>query len=85
MLFDNITDPYQMNNLIDKPDFQKLQQKMERLLQEKLKAIGDQDFKSGKYYLDYWGYDVSVGRSAPYNNIPGKINKIYTPQKKINP
>jgi arylsulfatase A-like enzyme len=85
MLFDNITDPYQMNNLIDKPDFQKLQQKMEKLLQEKLKAIGDQDFKSGKYYLDKWGYDVSVGRSAPYNNIPGKIGKVYTPQKKINP
>jgi arylsulfatase A-like enzyme len=84
-LFDNATDPFQINNLIDRPEYQKLQQKMEKLLQKELKAIGDQNFKTGKYYFDKWGYDLKEGQSAPYNTIPGKISKVYTPQKKLNP
>ena len=35
-LFDDIADPYQMNNLIDKPESDKLQEKMDRLLTKKL-------------------------------------------------
>jgi len=79
MLFDNTADPFQMNNLIDKPDHKKLQNKMEKVLQKKLKAIGDEDFKYAQYYLDKWGYDFKKSKSAPYNVTPGKITKVYTP------
>ena len=85
MLFDNITDPYQMNNLIDNPGYRKLRQKMEMLLQEKLKEIGDQDFKPSKYYLEKWGYNYSDWWSTPYQTVPGKVGKVYTPKKKLNP
>lgn len=81
MLFDNVADPYQMNNLLGKPESQKLQNKMDRLLVKELKAIGDEDFKHGQYYLDKWGYDFKEGHSAPYDVTPGKITRVYTPQK----
>lgn len=85
MLFDNIADPYQMNNLVEKPEYQKLQQKMEILLQEKLKGIGDQDFKPSKYYLERWGFNFNEWWSTPYQTVPGKISTVYSPQKRTNP
>lgn len=84
MLFDNLADPYQMNNLVNKPESKKIQDKLENMLLEKLKDIGDQDFKYGQYYLDKWGYDLGESRSVPYSVIPGKITKVYTPQKQSN-
>jgi len=41
MLFDRETDPYEMNNLVDKPEARELQAKMEALLEEWLKKTGD--------------------------------------------
>ncbi|HET6454947.1 MAG TPA: sulfatase/phosphatase domain-containing protein, partial [Armatimonadota bacterium] len=41
LLFDLEKDPYQMNNLIDKPEAKELQAKMEATLQEWLKKTGD--------------------------------------------
>jgi len=81
MLFDNLTDPYQMNNLINKPEYQKMQQIMESMLQKKLKSIGDHDFKPSKYYLEKWGFNFSDWWSTPYQTIPGKVGKVYTPHK----
>jgi len=79
MLFDNIADPYQMNNLINKPEHSELQNKLDKVLQKKLKAVGDEDFKYAQYYLDKWGYDFEKSKSAPYNVTPGKITKVNTP------
>ena len=81
MLFDNIADPYQLNNLVNKPESQKLQSKLEKSLTKKLKEIGDEDFKYAQYYLDKWGYDFTKSKSAPYNVTPGKMMKVYTPRK----
>lgn len=80
MLFDNIADPYQLNNLIDKPEHQQLQSKMDGLLQKELEAVGDENFRYARYYLDKWGYDLKEKRSVPYNVTPGKITRVYTPQ-----
>ncbi len=80
MLFDNVADPLQLDNLVEKPEAKSLQQKMDRLLHSKLKAIGDDPFKSKMYYADKWGYNFSEGRSVPYNITPGKTNIVYTPQ-----
>ena len=81
MLFDNIADPYQLNNLVGKPESRKLQDRMDRLLRKKLKAIGDENFKPKAYYPEIWGYDFSEGPSIPYNVTPGKITRVYTPKK----
>jgi len=79
MLFDNIADPYQLKNLINTPEHQKLQAKLDRVLQKKLRSVGDENFKYAKYYLDKWGYNFTKSKSAPYNVTPGKITKVYTP------
>lgn len=80
MLFDNISDPYQMDNLIDQPEYQELQSNLDLLLHEKLRAIGDEDFKHSQYYLDKWGYDYQGRGSVPYNSTPGKMTRVYTPK-----
>ncbi len=49
LLFDNEKDPYQMNNLIDKPEFKDLQAKMEAELQKLLKRTDD-DFATQEVY-----------------------------------
>jgi arylsulfatase A-like enzyme len=55
ILFDNATDPYQMNNLIDNPAFSQLQQDLEYKLDSALNKIGD-GFQPRDYYLKKWKY-----------------------------
>lgn len=49
-LFDNLKDPYQMNNLVDKSEFADLQQELNQRLNQQLANIGD-DFQRRDYYL----------------------------------
>ena len=81
MLFDNNADPYQLNNLVGKPEAKKLQDKMNGLLQKKLKEINDADFKPKQYYIKKWGYQLSKGGSIPYTTEPGKESLVQTPEK----
>lgn len=55
LLFDNKADPYQMHNLIAKPQYNKLQSKLDKLLNQKLKKNGDQ-FQPGSYYVKKFNY-----------------------------
>lgn len=55
LLYDNIADPYQMNNLIGKPAHAALQADFERRLKERLAARNDQ-FLDGKTYIHRAGY-----------------------------
>ncbi len=57
MIFDNITDPYQMNNLVGKPECAGLVAEMDAWLQRKLDAQGDA-FLPGMEYVRQWGYPV---------------------------
>lgn len=50
VLYDNEKDPYQMNNLIGKPEAKELQAKMDAELQKLLKRTGDK-FEPGDAYL----------------------------------
>jgi arylsulfatase A-like enzyme len=51
MLYDNEKDPYQMNNLIDKPEAKEVQAKMESELQKLLKRVGDK-FEPQAAYME---------------------------------
>ena len=60
LLYDNLEDSLQMNNLANKPGYEQLQTEMEAILQSKLQEIGD-EFRPGDYYLDKWGYKLTNG------------------------
>jgi arylsulfatase A-like enzyme len=66
-LFDNETDPYQMDNLVGKAEHAKLQAKLEAQLTKKLAAQKD-EFKSGPDYLAKWNYKVNKSGTVPYRN-----------------
>lgn len=59
-LFDNISDPFQMNNLVNKPEHQKLQEEMEIVLRKELQKAND-DFRPRQYYIDKWAYKLKDG------------------------
>jgi arylsulfatase A-like enzyme len=81
-LFDNLADPYQMNNLIGKTDFRRVQQNMDKLLQKQLKAIGD-DFKPYQYYLDKFGFSDFNKKTGevPYELQTGTNVRVFTPKQ----
>ena len=81
MLFDNIADPYQLNNLAGKPEHRVLQNKLNALLLKKLKEAGDADFKPRQYYIAKWGYHLNEGSIIPYTTLLGKENIVQTPKK----
>ncbi|UMB54127.1 sulfatase [Lutibacter sp. A64] len=63
VLFDNLSDPYQMNNLLNKPEVKELQQDLDVKLNAALQGIGD-DFKTRDYYLKKWGYTFDKKKNA---------------------
>jgi arylsulfatase A-like enzyme len=54
LLFDNQRDPYQMRNLIGRPESRDLQQALEARLSARLQAMGD-EFLDGRVYLERAG------------------------------
>jgi hypothetical protein len=66
LLFDNVKDPLQMDNLVDKPGFEQLQHEMETALQKELIKVGD-EFMPRQYYIDKWGYKLTKGGSIDYS------------------
>lgn len=67
LLFDNIKDPYQLNNLVGNSDFAALQSDLDKRLSERLIATGD-EFLPGLDYLKKWGYEVDGTGTVPYEN-----------------
>jgi len=67
LLFDNINDPYQQNNLVNPPESAGLQKKMAALLQKKLAETNDQ-FDSGMNYIHQWKYPVDKTGTVIYSN-----------------
>jgi len=67
LLFDNEKDPYQLENLANTANFADLQARLDRVLQEKLKATGD-EFQPGPEYLKKWGYTVDETGTVPVRN-----------------
>lgn len=73
LLFDNETDPYQMNNLVGKPGYRKLQARLEGDLQQLLDARGDK-FLPGDANIKQFGYVVDPKNgTVPFtNDLPKK-------------
>jgi len=67
LLYDNEKDPYQLDNLCNKPQHAKLQKKLEALLRQKLNETND-DFLSGWEYIKKWGYKVDESGTVEYTN-----------------
>jgi arylsulfatase A-like enzyme len=55
LLYDNKTDPYQQENLVDKPAYKDLQASLEATLSKKLKENNDQ-FLPADAYMKLWNY-----------------------------
>ena len=51
LLFDNEKDPYQKNNLVNKPEYKAVQDKLEAQLQAMMKKIGDK-FEPSEVYIE---------------------------------
>jgi len=66
LLYDNEADPYQMDNLADRPEHAALQSQLDALLDEKLIDTND-DFESGDSYIEKWGYVVGANGTVPYH------------------
>lgn len=67
LLYDNETDPYQMNNLAGKPEHAALQAELEAKLAARLRETNDQ-FLPGGQYIAKWGYKTGANGTVPYQN-----------------
>ena len=65
LLYDNETDPFQENNLIGKPKYAALQERLDSSLTQKLIAAKD-EFLPGPEYIKRWGYQVDSTGTIPY-------------------
>lgn len=65
LLYDNEADPYQLENLADRPTFADLLAELDTLLQRELDAIGD-DFLPGMSYINRWGYPLDDSGTVPF-------------------
>mgnify|MGYP001123020116 CR=1 FL=1 len=67
LLYDNERDPYQLDNLCNKPEHAALQASLDALLAKRLKETRD-EFLSGWDYIKKWGYEVDDSGTARYTN-----------------
>jgi arylsulfatase A-like enzyme len=65
LLYDNQEDPYQLENLVDKPEYTELVGELDAWLQRRLDAMGD-EFLPGLEYIRRWGYPVDESGTVPY-------------------
>ena len=65
LLYDNQADPQQLDNLVDKPQHQDLQKRLDALLRRKLQETGDGFLPGGKYN-EKWGHRVNENGTVRY-------------------
>ncbi len=65
LLYDNEADPFQLENLINRPEHAELQQELETILQRELDAIGD-EFLAGMSYINRWDYPLDNTGTVPF-------------------
>lgn len=65
MIYDNEKDPYQMNNLVNKPECKDLVKELDAMLWKELNKIGD-EFQPRQYYIVKWGYELNEYGHIPY-------------------
>ena len=63
LLYDNLNDPYQMNNLCNDPQYATLQADLEKKLHKLLRQRGD-EFLEGNEYMKAWNYTWDMDDSV---------------------
>ena len=71
LLYDNEADPYQMDNLVNRPESAELQARLEIVLARKLRETGD-EFRPAQHYMDQWNYTWDRG-DAPSSKHGGAL------------
>lgn len=79
MLFDNLKDPYQMDNMIGKAEYAQLQNKLDVDLKKALEKIGDKDFKPRDYYLKKWNLELNKGKVIDYGSFNNGEGVVQSP------
>ena len=67
LLYDNSADPYQLDNLVGKPEASSVQAELESRLTARLAERGD-GFEHGDVYVEQWGHNVDESGTVPYTN-----------------
>jgi arylsulfatase A-like enzyme len=68
LLYDDLKDPFQLENLVEKPEYSAMLKEMDERLSSLLKKVGD-DFRPAASYIDEWGFDVDPERGhIPYKD-----------------
>lgn len=67
LFFDNVEDPYQLNNLAGNPAFESIAENLEELLDKELNRLDD-EFLPGSSYLEKWEHKVDSTGTVPYKN-----------------
>ncbi len=85
MMFDNLKDPYQMDNLIEKNEFDALQKRLDDKLNTALTKIDDKDFKTRDYYLEKWNLRMNNEKTnaVDYKGFLSGEGEIQTPQMNV--
>lgn len=65
LLFDHERDPYELDNLIGRPEYARLQSELDARLNQKLAEQKD-TFRPGNDYIAQWGYRVDARGTVPY-------------------
>lgn len=76
LLFDNESDPNQLNNLVAKPEQAALCKELDGRLSAQLRRIGD-EFRPAQSSIEAWGYEIAPHGSVPY--APGA--KVQSPRR----
>lgn len=63
LLFNNVKDPYQMNNLAMEPEYAEKKEELKKLMWEKMNEIGDR-FEHNSFYEKNWIEDRIICRTA---------------------
>ncbi len=66
LLYDNDNDPFQLNNLVNRAEFQALQADLDALLHKKLADRGD-EFLPGESYIEKWNYALDRTGTVPFS------------------
>lgn len=67
LFFDNVEDPYQLNNLAGNPAFKSIAENLEDLLAKELNRLDD-EFLPGPTYIEKWAHKVDASGTVPYVN-----------------
>lgn len=65
LLYDNKTDAFQLNNLIENPEYEELERELDEMLSQRLEETND-EFLPGEDYVNIWGYEVDETGTIPY-------------------